>query len=78
MTWEQTIKEYAKDAFDEGKAEGLQEGLQTGKKENARNNAISLLKKTSLLPEMIADCCGLSVEEVLELKESLQAEAVRT
>ncbi|WP_191013415.1 Rpn family recombination-promoting nuclease/putative transposase [Treponema zioleckii] len=66
MTWEQTLKEYAKDAFDEGV------------RETARNNAISLLKKTSLLPEMIADCCGLSVEEVLELKENLQTEAVRT
>ena len=74
MTWEQTIKEYAKDAFDEGVKKGLEDGM----KETARNNAINFLKKTSLLPEMIADCCGLSVEEVLELKESLQAEAVRT
>ena len=70
MTWEQTIKEYAKDAFDEG--------VKTGEKENARNNAISLLQETDLPLEVIAKCCKLPVEEVLELKENLQTEAVRT
>ncbi len=66
MTWEQTIKEYAKDAFEEGV------------KETARNNAISLLKETDLQFEVIAKCCALSLEEVLELKQSLQAEPVNS
>ncbi len=98
MTWEQTIKEYAKDAFEEGRQKGLedglkrgledglkkgleegrQDGIKEGVKETARNNAISLLNKTQLSPEMIADCCALTPEEVLELKQSLQAEPVNS
>ncbi len=82
MTWEQTIKEYAKDAFEEGRQKGLEDGIKKGKekgvKENARNNAINFLNKTQLTPEMIADCCALSLKEVLELKQSLQAEPVNS
>ncbi len=94
MTWEQTIKEYAKDAFEEGRQKGLEDGLkrgleegrqdgikqgkEEGVKETARNNAINFLNKTQLTPEMIADCCALSLEEVLELKQSLQAEPVNS
>ncbi len=54
MTWEQTIKEYAKDAFEEGMKKGLEDGV--------KETAISLLNKTNLQPEMIADCCALSME----------------
>ncbi len=68
MTWEQTIKEYAKDAFEEGKEEGV--------KETSRNNAINLLQETNLPLEVIAKCCVLSLEEVLALKESLQVKEV--
>ena len=39
-------------------------------------NAKNLLQKSSLSPEMIADCCSLPLEQVLALKEELDREAV--
>ena len=62
------VEEYGK----EREAEGLKRGTQQTSIANAKN----LLQKSSLSPEMIADCCSLPLEQVLALKEELASEAV--
>ena len=52
------------------------EGREEGAKANAIANAKNFLQKSSLSPEMIADCCSLPLEQVLALKEELDREAV--
>jgi predicted transposase/invertase (TIGR01784 family) len=57
----------------EGKLEGIAEGEAKGKAEGeakkARETAIAMLAK-GFDPELIADCTGLSVEEVNALRQS--------
>ena len=62
------VEEYGK----EREAEGLKRGM----RKNAIANAKNFLQKSSLSPEMIADCCSLPLEQVLALKEELDREAV--
>ena len=64
------VEEYGK----EREAEGLKRGM----RKNAIANAKNLLQKSSLSPEMIADCCSLPLEQVLALKEELDREAVKS
>ena len=54
-----------------GIAKGLSEGELRGAQRNAIANARNLLKKSSLTAEMIAECCSLSLEQVLALKNEL-------
>ena len=67
MTWQQTIDDEKYFAREEGRAEGAQ----TKARETARN----FLRKSSLSPEMIADCCSLPLSEVLAIKEELDHES---
>ena len=53
------------------KREGREEGLKEGAKATAIANAKNLLKKSKLPPELIADCCSLSLEQVLALKKEI-------
>ena len=53
------------------KREGRAEGLKEGAKATAIANAKNLLKKSKLPPELIADCCSLSLEQVLALKKEI-------
>ena len=57
-----------------GIAKGLAEGELRGAQRNAIANARNLLKKSPLTAEMIAECCSLSLEQVLALKEELKTE----
>ena len=68
MTWERQ-RYYDMEA-------GYEKGHAAGAEENARENARNLLKKSTLSPEMIAECCSLPLEEVLALKEELSHETV--
>ena len=56
--------------------EGMYRAEERGMRKNAIANAKNLLQKSSLSPEMIADCCSLPLEQVLALKEELDREAV--
>ena len=58
-----------------GHASGLAEGELRGAQRNAIANARNLLKKSSLTTEMIAECCSLSLEQVLALKKELQTKS---
>ena len=53
---------------------GIAKGELRGAQQNAIANARNLLKKSSLTAEMIAECCSLSLEQVLALKEKLKTE----
>ena len=53
--------------YERGRAEGIEEGAQQTAVANAKN--FLLLNK--LLPEEIAECCSLPLEQVLALKEEL-------
>lgn len=59
----------------DGYTEGLSKGEQKGRSEQAVEAAINLLKMNLLTPEQIAQAQNLPVEKVLELKESVMAEA---
>lgn len=69
MTWQQTI--------DEEKYLAREEGREEGARENAISTAKNLLKKATLSPEMIADCCSLPLDEVLALQKELEAAKVQ-
>ena len=73
MTWDQEIKHQRHMAFDEGKAEGLSEGA----RQNAVENAKNLLRMNVLPPEQIAKAIGLSVEDVVSLRDALGKEICR-
>ena len=63
MTWEQEMKHQRWEAYEEGLSEGVQQA--------ARENALNFLKMNLGTPEQIAQGTGLSLEEVLALKEQL-------
>ena len=63
MTWQQTIDEEKRFAFEEGVSLGVEQ--------NARENARNLLRMNILTSEQIAQAVSLSVEEVLTLQEEL-------
>ena len=58
-----------------GRASGLAEGELRGAQQNAIANARNFLIKSSLTAEMIAECCSLSLEQVLALKKELQTKS---
>ena len=72
MTWQQTIDEEKDIAYEKGHDAGLELGREKGAHETAIANAKNFLCKSTLSPEMIADCCSLPLEEVLALKEELE------
>ena len=51
--------------------EGVADGEARGAQQNAIANAKNLLQKSTLSPEMIADCCSLPLEQVLALKNEM-------
>ena len=51
---------------------GREEGRAEGSAQKAMDDARNLLAKTNLSPEVIAECCFLPLEKVLELKEKVQ------
>ena len=53
---------------------GIAKGELRGARQAAIANARNLLKKSSLTAEMIAECCSLSLEQVLALKNELKTE----
>ena len=57
----------------QGMSQGLQQGMTQGARQTAIANARNLLCKSSLMPEMIAECCSLPLEQVLALKEELES-----
>ena len=64
MTWEQTIKEERKEAYKEAYEEA---SLKT-----CITNAKKLLSLNKLSAEEIAQCCNLSLEQVLSLKQEVK------
>ena len=52
---------------------GIAKGELRGAQQNAIANARNFLKETSLPIEQIAHCCSLPLEQVLALKEEIQA-----
>ena len=54
--------------------EAREEGMIEGGHRNALENARKLLLKSGLAEDVIADCCGLSLEEVKSLRARLDAE----
>mgnify|MGYP002624622283 CR=1 FL=1 len=66
MTWEQTLKEEHKLAYNDGFEEGVYSATLT--------NASNFLKLNLLTPEQIAQCCALPLEEVLSLQEKISEE----
>lgn len=57
----------------EGRAEGIAEGRAEGEMNKARNIAINLLKKNILI-EDISDLTGLSIKEIIKIKEQILLE----
>lgn len=52
------------------------DALQQGAREKAIETARNLLKKSNLSPEVIADCCSLSLEEVERLAMELEKDPI--
>ena len=71
MTWQQTIDEEKRFAFEEGHDAGVMEGVSLGTKQAIRENARNFLRMNLGTPEQIAQGTGLSLEEVLTLQEEL-------
>ena len=67
MTWQQTIDEEKRFAFEEGHDAGVMEGTEQAIRENARN----FLRMNLGTPEQIAQGTGLSLEKVLTLQKEL-------
>ncbi|MBB5218410.1 hypothetical protein HNP77_000754 [Treponema rectale] len=69
-------EEYDRNRREEGREEGRIEGLKAGeikgKNEKARETARNLLLMKVLTPEQIAQGCGLTVEEVLEIEKGIK------
>ena len=61
----------------EAMREGMQQGIQQGTQEKAVVDALNLLKKTELSPEVIAECCSLPLDEVNRLAMEMKKEAVQ-
>ena len=53
------------------------EAMREGMQEKAVVDALNLLKKTELSPEVIAECCSLPLDEVNRLAMELKKEAVQ-
>ncbi|MBR6080439.1 MAG: hypothetical protein IKP60_09815, partial [Treponema sp.] len=66
--WETDIRE-------QGMQEGMERGIQQGAQEKAVDTALNFLQKTQLSPEVIAECCSLPLERVLELQKEIMAKA---
>ena len=64
MTWQQTIDEEKEISYEEGRTEGKSEKAIEGTENFLRVN---------IDPETIARCMGLSLEQVLQIKENLEA-----
>ena len=58
------------DARQAGLKEGMEKGLLAGERKKAIETAKNLLKK-NISAEIIAECTGLSLEEVIKIKDSL-------
>ena len=67
-----TLQMHYQEKFDQGVAYGLEQGVQ---QEN-RRFAMSLLEDGELSPEKIARCSGLTLEQVLKMKEEMAAQLV--
>ena len=68
--------EFDQESYDETlRNDGRIEGIQIGARENAIANAKNFLQETDLMPEKIARCCSLPLEQVLALKEELSRES---
>ena len=65
-------EEYDRNRREEGREEGLLEGEIKGEKKKARETARNFLVMKVLSPEQIAQGCGLSVEEVLEIEKGIK------
>ena len=68
MTWQQTLDEEKELAREEGLAEGRAEGLSAGARQKAVETAKKMLTLEKLSVSEIAQCTGLTKEEVLSLK----------
>ncbi len=66
MEWDRALNYAREDGYDTG----YNSGYGSGVKNNKIENAAKLLQK-SISPEIIAECTGLSLEEVEEIKNSL-------
>ena len=57
--------------LEQGLEQGIKEGLEQGMHKKAIETAKNLLKE-GIAPEMIAKCCSLPLEEVMELQKTPQ------
>ena len=64
------IEVQREEAREEGREEGIIEG--------SRRNAKEFLLKSGLTEEVIAECCGLSLEEVQDLKARLVSDSSKS
>ena len=72
MEWERQ-RTYDREA---GREEGRTEGRAEGSAQKAIDDARNFLAKTNLSPEVIAECCSLPLEKVMELKENVLGAAI--
>ena len=66
MTLSEMIQENREEGWAEGREEGLAQGLSQGRIETAKN----LLTK-DIVPNIIAECTGLSLDQVLALQKEV-------
>ena len=72
---EQGLEQGIKEGLEKGIKEGLEKGIEQGLEQGMHQKAIETAKKfltEGIAPEMIARCCSLSQEEVMELKKTPQ------
>ena len=62
-----TLSEMIQENREEGQAEGIEEGLSQGEQKKALETAKNFLTK-DIAPAIIAECTGLTLEQVLALQ----------
>ena len=64
------------EGYEDGKADGREEGVTEGERKKALDATTNLLHE-SVPPEIVAKCLGLSLDQVLEIKEKIEKLGVK-
>ena len=70
MTLSEMIQENREEGWAEGREEGIAQGLSQGEQKKALETAKNLLSK-EIEPTIIAECTGLSLEQVIALQKEV-------
>ena len=71
MTWQQTINEEREIAFEDGIERGFERGIEQGIERARIEDAENLLKMGVGTVEQISQATGLSLEQVMQIKERI-------